>query len=103
VRCEPRADGDNRCVPTKNEIVSEQLAELRQDLRDLWLALRADPKKQARKERMWAILAGALGAVATMGARQAATKIWTRLTGEPPPPAQKAQEDAGRTREAASQ
>jgi len=78
----------------KRDVVSEQLAELRQDLRDLWVALTVDPKKQARKERMWAILAGAFGAVATMGARRAATKIWTVLTGEPPPPAQKAQEQA---------
>ena len=30
----------------KNEIVSEQLAKLRQDLRDLWDVLRHDPKKQ---------------------------------------------------------
>ena len=85
-------------MPTKNEVVSEQLAELRQDLRDLWLALRADPKKQKRKERMWSLLAGALAAGATMGARMAATKIWTRLTGEPPPQAQKAQEQAAEVR-----
>jgi len=78
----------------RRDIVSEQLNELRQDLRDLWVALTVDPKKQARRERMWAILAGAFGAVATMGARRAATKIWTVLTGEAPPPAQKAQEQA---------
>jgi hypothetical protein len=89
-------------MPTKNEVVAEQLAEIRQDLRDLWVALRADPKKQARKERMWSILSGALAAAATMGARQAATKIWTRVTGEPPPPAQKAQQDAAEVRQQAA-
>jgi hypothetical protein len=90
-------------MPSKNEIVSEQLAEIRQDLRDLWLALRADPKKQKRKERMWALLAGALSAGAAMGARMAATKIWTRLTGEPPPQAQKAQEQAAEVRQEAGE
>ncbi|MBA3718628.1 MAG: DUF4235 domain-containing protein [Actinobacteria bacterium] len=89
-------------MPKKSDVVEEQLAELRQDLRDLWLALRKDPKKQARKERMWSILAGALGAAATIGARMAATKIWTRLTGEPPPPAQKAREEAAKVRQEAS-
>jgi hypothetical protein len=81
----------------KRDVVSEQLTELRQDLRDLWVALTVDPKKQARKERMWTILAAAFGAVATMGARRAATKIWAVLTGEAPPPVQKAQEDARST------
>lgn len=86
-------------MPTKNEVVSEQLAEIRQDLRDLWVALRHDPKKQKRKERMWSILSGALAAGATMVARQAATKIWTRVTGEPTPQAQKTQEDAAEVRQ----
>jgi hypothetical protein len=86
-------------VPSKNEIVAEQLAEIRQDLRDLWTTLRTDPKKQARKERMWSILNGSLAAGTTVAARLVATKLWTRLTGEPPPPAQKAQEDAAKVRE----
>jgi peptidoglycan hydrolase CwlO-like protein len=86
-------------MPTKNEVVSEQLEEIRQDLRDLWVALRHDPKKQKRKERMWSLFSGALAAGATMVARQAATKIWTRVTGEPTPQAQKAQEDAAQVRQ----
>jgi hypothetical protein len=81
-------------MPTKSDVVSEQLGELKQDLRDLWVALTADPKKQARKERLWTIIAGAFGAAATMAARKATTKAWTVLTGEPPPPVQKAQEEA---------
>jgi hypothetical protein len=90
-------------MPSKNEIVAEQLAELRQDLRDLWLALRADPKKQKRKERMWSLLAGGLSAGAAMGARMVATKIWTRVTGEPPPQAQKAQQQAAEVRQEAGE
>lgn len=88
-------------MPTKNEVVAEQLAEIRQDLRNLWTALRHDPKKQARKERAWSLLSGALAAATTIAARQIATKLWTRLTGEPPPAAQKAREDAAKVRQEA--
>jgi hypothetical protein len=89
-------------MPSKNEVVAEQLAEIRQDLRDLWLALRTDPKEQKRKERMWSLLAGALTAAAAVGARLLATKIWTRLTGEPPPNAQQAHEEAAKVEQEAS-
>jgi hypothetical protein len=89
-------------MPSRNEIVAEQLAEIRQDVRKLWTALRTDPKKQARKERAWSLLSGALAAATTIAARQAATKLWTRLTGEAPPPAQKAREEAEKVREEAT-
>lgn len=85
-------------MANKNDVVAEQLSELKQDLRDLWVAVTHDPKKQARKERMWAILAGAIGAAGTVAARQLATRIWTVLTGEPPPPALKAQKQAAETK-----
>ena len=75
-------------MPDRREVVAEQLVELRQSLRDLWLALTVDPKKQARKERLWTMMAGALGAAATMASRRLATKIWGVLTGEEPPIAQ---------------
>ena len=70
----------------KNEIVAEQLGKVRQDIRDLWDALRDDPKKHAGNKRAWSILSGALTAVTAMVARKAAIKIWMRLTGELPPP-----------------
>jgi uncharacterized protein DUF4235 len=72
-------------MPTRSEVVVEQLSKLGEDLRDLWVALSADPKKQARKERAWSIFAGALGAAATMVARRATSKAWSVLTGEQPP------------------
>jgi Protein of unknown function (DUF4235) len=72
-------------VPKRRDVVAEELEELLQDLRDLWVALRVDPKKQARKERAWSLLAGAFGALATMVARRAAAKAWGVLTGEQPP------------------
>jgi hypothetical protein len=74
-------------VPRRRELVGEQLEELRQDVRDLWVALTTDPAKQARKERAWTLVAGAFGAIATMGARRAAAKAWSVLTGEEPPTA----------------
>jgi hypothetical protein len=99
--CEVAKGGDISAMPTKSDVVAEQLAELRQDLRDLWTALRHDPKKQKRKEQMWSLLSGALAAATTLAARQAATKLYTRLTGEPPPPAQKAHEEAAKVRQEA--
>jgi hypothetical protein len=75
----------------KRDVVAEQLEELRQDLRDLWVALTVDPKKQARRERMWSIFAGLLGTAATVASRKAATKLWNVLTGEEPPAIRQAQ------------
>ena len=89
-------------MPTKSEVVTEQLDQIRQDFRDLWTALRTDPKKQKRKEKAWSLLSGALLTGATLGARQAATKIWTRVTGELPPPVQEAQKEAAKVQREAS-
>ena len=72
-------------MPTKTDVVTEQLDELRTDLRNLWIALTRDPKAEARKARAWSLLAGAFGAVATIGARRFATKAYGVLTGEVPP------------------
>jgi len=72
-------------MPSRSEVVSEQLAQLQENLNELWVALSSDPKKQARKERAWAILAGGLTVAATMLARRGTAKLWGILTGEPPP------------------
>jgi hypothetical protein len=72
-------------MPNKTDAVTEQLDELRTDLRNLWIALTRDPKAEARKARAWTILAGVFGAVAAMGARRFATKAYSVLTGEVPP------------------
>jgi hypothetical protein len=72
-------------MPTRSDVVGEQLDELRTDLRNLWVALTHDPKTEARKERAWMVFAGALGAVASMGARRVAAKAYGVLTGEAPP------------------
>jgi surfactin synthase thioesterase subunit len=72
-------------MPSRRDVVVEQLDELRTDLEALWVALTKDPKKEARKERAWMLFTGALGAVAALGARRAATRAWGVLTGEAPP------------------
>jgi len=70
---------------TRRKVVGEQLDDIRTDVEALWVALTRDPKKEARKERAWTIFAGAFGAVAALGARKVATRVWAVLTGEPPP------------------
>ena len=72
-------------MPNRREVVTEQLEELRTDLDALWVALTHDPKKEARKERAWTVLAGIFGAIAAIGARKVAMRTWDILTGEPPP------------------
>jgi len=76
-------------MPKRSEVVGEQLDELKTDLGALWVGLTHDPKKEARKERAWMLLTGALGAVAALGARRLATKAWAVLTGEAPPGARR--------------
>ena len=78
-------------MPKRRDVVLEQLGELKVDLQALWVALTADPKKEARKERVWTLFAGILGAVATMAARRTTAKAWTTLTGEQPPTPQRGQ------------
>jgi len=72
-------------MPSRSDVVLEQLSELKTDFGALWVALTRDPKKEARKERTWSLIAGIAGAAAAMGARQVATRAWGVLTGEAPP------------------
>jgi hypothetical protein len=44
-----------------------------------------DPKAERKKRLAWGVLQGALGAVATLGARRAVARLWGVLTGERPP------------------
>jgi hypothetical protein len=72
-------------MPNRRDVVAEQLSTLADDLENLWHAATRDPKKEARRERAWAIVSGALGVVATMAARKLVAKLWPILTGERPP------------------
>ena len=69
----------------RTDLVAQQLHELAADLEGLWVAATHDPKKDARRERVWRLFSGALSAVAALAARRAVLKIWPILTGEEPP------------------
>jgi hypothetical protein len=82
-------------MPNRSDVLLENLEELQQDLHDIWRTLTRDPKREARRERAWTILSGIFGAVATIGARRAATKVYGILTGETPPVGRRVQAPPG--------
>jgi hypothetical protein len=69
----------------RRDLVAEQLRALADDLEELWKAATRDPAAEKRKERLWMLLTGALGAASTMASRRALAKLWPILTGEPVP------------------
>ena len=81
----------------KNEIVAEQLAKIRRTSATSGTRF-ATIRRSKPQETGVVASAGALKAAAAMVARQAATKIWTRLTGELPPPVQEAEKEAAKLR-----
>jgi hypothetical protein len=74
-------------MPNRRDVVTEQLQELADSAENLWKALTRDPKKEARRERMWTITSGVVAAGATIVSRKIAAKVWPILTGEQPPTA----------------
>src|SRR5690349_25180051 len=48
-------DGVEELMPTRSDVLSEQLDELRTDLSALWVGLTRDPTKEARKARVWMV------------------------------------------------
>ena len=93
-------------MPNRRDVMAEQLHALADDLEALWRAATRDPKQEARRERAWMILSGALSAAATMGARQIVSRVWPILTGEsapsgPRPPKQAQSEERPRESTAA--
>jgi hypothetical protein len=72
-------------MPKRKDVVAEQLSDLADDFEDLWRALVRDPAKEARKERIWTVLTGVVGAASTMASRRLVAKLWPILTGEQPP------------------
>src|SRR5919201_1117135 len=77
-------------MPKRKDVVAEQLSDLADDFEDLWRALVRDPAKEARKERIWTLLIGVVGAASTMASRRLVAKLWPILTGEQPPTARTA-------------
>jgi Protein of unknown function (DUF4235) len=82
-------------MPSRSDVLVEQLEELQQNLRELWQALTRDPKKEARKERAWTIVAGVATAVSAIVARRVAARIWGILTGEEAPITRRTRRPAG--------
>jgi hypothetical protein len=83
-------------MPKRRDVIAEELSTLADDLERLWRAATQDPKKEARRERMWMIVSGVLSAASTMAARKLAAKVWPILTGETPPaPKAQAQQQTG--------
>ena len=80
----------------RREAIAEDLRALATDFKSLLESATTDPKERQRKERLWRVLYGVLGAVTTLVARRAATKAWTILTGEQPPIAGAAQKREGK-------
>ena len=72
-------------MPKRKDVIAEELSTLADDLERLWRAATHDPKKEARRERMWTIVSGVLSVASTMAARRIAAKVWPILTGEDPP------------------
>jgi hypothetical protein len=82
-------------MPSRSDVLLENLDELQQDLRDLWHGLTRDPEKEVWKQRAWTALSGVFAAVAALAARRVATKLWGILTGEVPPTKQFAKTSGG--------
>jgi hypothetical protein len=74
-------------MANRKDVVAQQLNQLADDLQELWKAATRDPAVEQRKQRTWTILAGVLGAAATVASRRALAKLWPILTGEQPPAA----------------
>ncbi len=72
-------------MPKRRDVIAEELGTLADDLERLWRAATHDPKKEARRERIWMLVSGVLSAASTMAARKLAAKVWPILTGETPP------------------
>jgi hypothetical protein len=72
-------------VATRKDAVMEQLNQLGGDLHGLWKAATRDPAVEQRKQRIWAIFVGVLGAAASAASRRALARLWPILTGEKPP------------------
>jgi hypothetical protein len=70
---------------TTEEKVRSAIARLGEELSEKAWTVGRDAKVEKRKRIAWGILQGALGAVATMGARRVVSRAWGVLTGEQPP------------------
>jgi hypothetical protein len=69
----------------RREAIADDLRSLATDLKSLIDDATTDPKERRRKELRWMALYSVSGILASLAARQVATKAWGILTGERPP------------------
>lgn len=69
----------------RRNAIADDLRSLVTDLKSLLDDATTDPKERRRKERRWMVVYSVSGIVASLAARQVATKVWGILTGERPP------------------
>jgi len=67
------------------EKVRSAIARVGEELSEKAWTVGRDAKAEKRKRIAWGVLQGALGAVATIGARRGVSRVWGVLTGEQPP------------------
>jgi len=71
-------------VKTEDKVRSA-IARVGEELSEKAWTVGRDKKAEKRKRVAWGVLQGALGAIATMGARRVVSRVWGVLTGEQPP------------------
>ena len=67
------------------EKVRSAIARVGEELSQKAWTVGRDAKAAKRKRVAWGVLQGALGAIATIGARRVVSRVWGVLTGEQPP------------------
>jgi len=67
------------------EKVRSAIARVGEELSQRAWTVGRDAKAEKRKRVAWGVLQGALGAIATIGARRVVSRVWGVLTGEQPP------------------
>jgi hypothetical protein len=67
------------------EKVRSAIARVGEELSQKAWTVGRDAKAEKRKRVAWGVLQGALGAIATIGARRVVSRVWGVLTGEQPP------------------
>ena len=72
-------------MPAKSDVLAQELRTLADDMKQLLVTLKTDPKEQRKKELRWRLLYGGLSAVFAVAGRRVATRAWQVLTGEEPP------------------
>jgi hypothetical protein len=72
-------------VASAENQIRQAIARVGQEIQDLAWTVGRDEKREAKLRRRWRMLEAALGIAATVASRKAAARLYSILTGEPPP------------------